>query len=373
MDRAEGSLGDAHTPCWSCAAKGGVHEVGSKNTNQCPAGSSQISSSVDCEAAALSSDWAYKGEETKSGWPKGCYLYGTGHMYFNKHDVGSANSKAAPLCQKSGPTLAPTTSLKGLLRANSSRTLAPSNANPVTCRNPFVSDVESWDCACHEIMMDKCNLKGCGKGDDCFTTCYRAQLCGDPKVCQEWKEKVCCTDSDEDLNKALNRNKKHTCTDLRANCEHKEIGRLVQLHCPKTCGMCKLPHKVQTGVEADMLLDDALSSKMMAHGWTLTPISRFTHTPTDDQSCFVDPEAFDCDCYAKKRRFCGNEHSRGVHHLRHPSVHNSTKRVYSASECEHFFVCTHSQTCDSYKKTHCKQEMKLLKHLKAGKHMIDTC
>ena len=70
---------------------------------------------------------------------------------------------------------------------------------------------------------------------------------------------------------------------------------------------------------------------------------------------------------------CRNEHSRGVHHLRHPRVHNGTKvsvrtrvandvsthelahvcklvflqRVYSASECEHFFVCTHSQTCDS--------------------------
>ena len=106
------------------------------------------------------------------------------------------------------------------------------------------------------------------------------------------------------------------------------------------------------------------------------------------------------------------------------------QRVYSASECEHFFVCTHSQTCDSYvpmdvctcthasaqayasghadthveacvymhikhvhicthvcagarthshtcthryKKTHCNQEMKLLKELKTGKHTIDTC
>merc|ERR1711998_48586 len=158
----------------------------------------------------------------------------------------------------------------------------------------------------------------------------------------------------------------HTCTGLRANCQHKEIGPLVQLHCPKTCGMCKLPYKVQTGVEADLLLDDALASKLTARAWTLTPVSPlWTHSPTDDQSCFVNPEAFDCNCYAKKRRFCGNEHSRAVHHLRHPGAHNGTKRVYSASECERFFVCTHSQTCDSYKKTHCKQEMKLLKHLKA--------
>ena len=81
---------------------GGVHEVGSKNTNQCLAGSSQITSAMDCKAAALSGDWAYKGEETSLGFPKGCYLYGTRTVYFNKHDVGSANSNAAPVCQKSG-------------------------------------------------------------------------------------------------------------------------------------------------------------------------------------------------------------------------------------------------------------------------------
>ena len=37
---------------------------------------------------------------------------------------------------------------------------------------------------------------------------------------------------------------------------------------------------------------------------------------------------------------------------------------------------THTRTLahmHRYKKTHCKQEMKLLKHLKAGKHVIDTC
>ena len=151
-------------------------------------------------------------------------------------------------------------------------------------------------------------------------------------------------------------------------------------------------YKVQAGLKADMLLDDALTSthghlgcsflciiypveqilsfyvnlvapvpssdclagKSTARSWTLTPVSpRWTHSPTDDQSartrtflcmctqnmrahaytcrcarkckcvhvhtrmhtrihtytyvvgCFVNPEAFDCDCYAKKRRFCG--------------------------------------------------------------------
>ena len=86
-----------------------------------------------------------------------------------------------------------------------------------------------------------------------------------------------------------------------------------------------------------------LPGKTTARGWTHTPTPPvWTHTPTDDQSarmrmhlcphthvtrrcmrnvcefaharmhayagasgCFVNPEAFDCNCYAKKRRFCG--------------------------------------------------------------------
>merc|ERR1711998_470902 len=98
-------------------------------------------------------------------------------------------------------------------------------------------------------------------------------------------------------------------------------------------------------------------SAVQGGGWTLTPKApKWTLTPTDDQSCFVNPETFDCNCHATKRRFCNNEDTRREHHLRHPNG-----RVYSATECEHFFVCTHSQTCQRYKTKHCKKETLLLK------------
>ena len=40
-------------------------------------------------------------------------------------------------------------------------------------------------------------------------------------------------------------------------------------------------------------------------GWTLTPTPPvWTQTPTEDSSCFADPENFDCACHAKKQRQC---------------------------------------------------------------------
>ena len=43
-----------------------------------------------------------------------------------------------------------------------------------------------------------------------------------------------------------------------------------------------------------------------AGGWTLTPTPPvWTQTPTEDASCFADPENFDCSCHAKKQRQCG--------------------------------------------------------------------
>jgi len=33
----------------------------------------------------------------------------------------------------------------------------------------------------------------------------------------------------------------------------------------------------------------------------------------------------------------------------------------SVTQCEHFFLCTHSATCASYKDRHCKKELELLK------------
>lgn len=60
------------------------------------------------------------------------------------------------------------------------------------CRNPFVSDPESWDCSCHEWMVAKC------QGQD-FGTCYRNQLCKSSKVCASWKKRVGCNSGVLDL------------------------------------------------------------------------------------------------------------------------------------------------------------------------------
>lgn len=256
----------------------------------------------------------------------------------------------------------------------------------ITCYDPFVSDPESWDCACHKIMLEKCNTTDLASPK--FTACYRTQLCKNPKVCQSWKEKVCCVDNDDGLKKSLKREfqrirpklkkeqltafekKMHKkCVSRRGDCQHENIGPIVKLNCPKTCGLCQLSG--QANVEANMQqLDDALAGTATGQGgWTLTPITpKWTHTPTDDQSCFVDPEGFDCDCYAKKRRYCKNEDMRREHHMRHPD-----NRVYSATECEHFFVCTHSNTCQPYKKRHCQKEFALLKEFQAKGRKIETC
>merc|ERR1712072_391030 len=101
-------------------------------------------------------------------------------------------------------------------------TATPISPHPAQCRNPFIMDPESWDCACHKIMTDKCELRKCGKGTDCFVSCYRRQLCSDPKVCSDWKKKVCtdkCVDNDKALNKALNKQAtKLTCTSSYFDC-----------------------------------------------------------------------------------------------------------------------------------------------------------
>ena len=40
-------------------------------------------------------------------------------------------------------------------------------------------------------------------------------------------------------------------------------------------------------------------------GWTLTPTSAsWTHTPTQDSSCFADADNFDCQCHSTKQRHC---------------------------------------------------------------------
>merc|ERR1719453_1622615 len=72
-----------------------------------------------------------------------------------------------------------------------------------------------------------------------------------------------------------------------------------------------------------------------------------THTPTQDQSCFTDPESFDCLCHTAMQRQCRKEE------MRKQMVHPNG-RIYTLTQCVHFFVCTHSNTCKSYKDAHCK-------------------
>ena len=90
--------------------------------------------------------------------------------------------------------------------------------------------------ACHRIMTEKCQSKKRGKDfQSCYRSVYpivipavltkpalRAQLCNDPKVCTHWKERVCCKDDDNELNKALNVTaNKHSCRSLAFDCRHK--------------------------------------------------------------------------------------------------------------------------------------------------------
>jgi len=232
-------------------------------------------------------------------------------------------------------------------------------------------------------MADKCNTKDLTSM--MFIACYRTQLCKNPKVCQNWKEEVCCKDNDKALVEGLKK-ELHTlsqnmnteqfkalkielnkdCAARHGDCKHEHIGPIVKMNCPTVCGLCQLPGK-RTAIEENVQhLDDAIAGTTTAQrGWTLTPVQRWTQTPTDDQACFVDPEGIDCSCHAKFMRSCKKEDVRRASGLVHPNG-----RIYSVTECNHFFVCTHSNTCQAYKDTHCRKEMALLRSLP---RKIETC
>jgi len=142
---------------------------------------------------------------------------------------------------------------------------------PPPCKDPFNTDPESWDCACHEVMVAKCSGPNFDGVD--FETCYRSLLCNNPHVCSSWKAKVCsCTDSDEDV-KTASEGKASGCAAAVNQCpasndmRPSKIGNLMRIHCPKTCQMpwC-------AGQQADIELADAVTGKQRARlGWAPTP------------------------------------------------------------------------------------------------------
>jgi len=206
-----------------------------------------------------------------------------------------------------------------------------------------------------------------------WSAAYRSQLCKNPTVCDSWKEEACCKDSNDALKRELAKKQNsaapETCAAVRADCQHPIIGAVVRLNCPQTCSLCP-KHLSRRGAEVEILLDDALAGRDSSGvgGWTLTPTPPvWTQTPTEDSSCFADPENFDCACHAKKQRQCAKETFRKELQRAHQG------KVVSFTQCEHFFVCTHSYTCQRYKKKHCLVELELLQKLKANHYRVDTC
>jgi len=134
---------------------------------------------------------------------------------------------------------------------------SPKN-DPPLCRNPFISDPESWDCACHEKMVKTCPSK-----DSFDAGCYLSLLCANSKVCPSWKAQVCCSDHDEHVKKDTN-GAAENCAGVANNCEH----AIVRLNCPRTCGLCTLPDRQ----EADIELEDALAGEQAAQSpWVKDP------------------------------------------------------------------------------------------------------
>jgi len=186
--------------------------------------------------------------------------------------------------------------------------------------------------------------------------CYRSKLCHSSKVCQSWKSAVC------------------TEADIGQRTEEDELfaGWANEV---RSRSLGTTNEFVELGVAStDSALDSDLadtdlhdSANEAARGWTLTPKAPWTLTPTTDQACFVDPDNFDCSCLAKLKRQCGKEAFR-------KQLTPHTGKTTSVTGCYHFFACTHSQTCKSYKDKHCKKEQELLKMMQQKKEWrVETC
>jgi len=163
-----------------------------------------------------------------------------------------------------------------------------------------------------------------------------------------------CEDDNEGL-KANSGGNVPSCMKAAHFCSDQTHGSAMHKYCPKTCGVCTLAPAALGLKQVNMELDDkvAVTTAIRQGGWTLTPTAeKMTHTPTQDQSCFTDPESFDCLCHTAMQRRCRKEE------MRKQMVHPNG-RIYTLTQCVHFFVCTHSSTCKSYKDTHCKSELAL--------------
>ena len=62
-----------------------------------------ISGESECRSAAVELDGKnFKGAETDSSYPKGCYVYDKDDVYWNEDPVGSAEEYSSPICKVEG-------------------------------------------------------------------------------------------------------------------------------------------------------------------------------------------------------------------------------------------------------------------------------
>lgn len=66
------------------------------------------------------------------------------------------------------------------------------NPSAESCVNPPNQDPESWDCDCHDRMLEHCEkLRAQTNYDGSTDHCLRSQLCEDPRLCDAWKQQMC--------------------------------------------------------------------------------------------------------------------------------------------------------------------------------------
>ena len=64
-----------------------------------------LSTAQECSGAidyakSFNSDANYRGEGSWDEYPKGCYIYDSGSMYFNTHSTGTNQGRTISICRK---------------------------------------------------------------------------------------------------------------------------------------------------------------------------------------------------------------------------------------------------------------------------------